>query len=144
MGFRDGRRRLLQGRVPRPGTLRLAVAGSGHRLRRYRGCRQPHLRTRHRTIGAVLTVSWPQIGLLNARQTGGLRVDRAYDELKTALSEVQDLRTAAQLMEWDQQTMMPPRGAATRAEQLGTLRRLVHERFLDARIGNLLDRLAAH
>ena len=68
-------------------------------------------------------------------------MEQGFAELKQALMEVQDLRVAAGLMGWDQQTMMPPRGAATRAEHLATLNRLAHERFIDPRIGHLLDQV---
>lgn len=68
-------------------------------------------------------------------------MERVFDELKQLLMEVQDLRIATGLMSWDQQTMMPPRGAATRAEQLATLSRLAHERFIDPHIGDLLKQL---
>ena len=37
--------------------------------------------------------------------------------LKTRLGEIQDLNRAAALLGWDQQTYMPPGGAAARAEQ---------------------------
>src|SRR5262245_65407103 len=34
---------------------------------------------------------------------------------------------------------MPPRGTEARADQLATLGRFVHERFVDAEVGRLLD-----
>ena len=46
---------------------------------------------------------------------------RAVDELREWLAEVSDLDNATQLLEWDQQTMMPARGAGGRAEALATL-----------------------
>src|SRR5262249_50039341 len=47
------------------------------------------------------------------------------------------------ILGWDQQTMMPPRGAAGRAEELATLGRVIHERFTSPEIGRLLDELAS-
>ena len=38
--------------------------------------------------------------------------------------------------------MMPPAGAAVRAERLATLERIAHERFSDERIGELVDELS--
>ena len=50
-------------------------------------------------------------------------------ELRRRLGEVSDLRSALALLEWDQMVMMPPAGAAVRAERLATLERIAHERF---------------
>jgi carboxypeptidase Taq len=63
-------------------------------------------------------------------------------ELRARLAELADLAAAGGLLGWDQQTMMPERAAPLRAEQLGTLGRIVHERFTDPAIGRLLDALA--
>jgi carboxypeptidase Taq len=60
-------------------------------------------------------------------------------ELRVHLGELEDLRYAAGLLGWDQQTMMPPRGGATRAEALATLERITHEMFVGAQTGRLLD-----
>jgi carboxypeptidase Taq len=60
-------------------------------------------------------------------------------ELRTRLMEITDLRNAAGVLGWDQQTMMPPRGAESRAESLATLERITHDRFIDPEIGALLD-----
>jgi carboxypeptidase Taq len=68
-------------------------------------------------------------------------VERAYDELKRRLAEVQDLGAVAMLLAWDQRTMMPSGGAEARADQLGTVVRLHHERFASEDIGKLLDEL---
>jgi carboxypeptidase Taq len=65
----------------------------------------------------------------------------ALRELRERLAELADLSAAGSLLGWDQQTMMPPRAAALRAEQLGTLGRVVHERFCDDAVGRLLGEL---
>lgn len=62
--------------------------------------------------------------------------------LRERLAEIEDLHTAAHVLNWDQQTMMPPRGAQARAESLATLERISHERFVEAETGRLLDRVA--
>jgi len=62
----------------------------------------------------------------------------ALRELRERLAALSDLSAAGSLLGWDQQTMMPPRAAALRAEQLGTLGRIVHDRFCDDAIGRLL------
>src|SRR6202035_3368188 len=60
-------------------------------------------------------------------------------ELRRHLAELTDLRNTVQLLQWDQQTMMPPRGAELRADELGTVQRILHEGFVSARTGRLLD-----
>jgi carboxypeptidase Taq len=69
-------------------------------------------------------------------------VTAAFEELRRRLAEVSDLARASAILGWDQQTMMPPRGAAGRAEELATLGRVIHERFTSPEIGRLLDELA--
>ncbi len=63
--------------------------------------------------------------------------------LRDRLAELTDLRNAAHLLNWDQQTMMPPRGAQSRAEALATLERISHDLFVSAEMGSLLDGAAA-
>ncbi|MGA9760797.1 MAG: carboxypeptidase M32 [Gaiellaceae bacterium] len=63
----------------------------------------------------------------------------ALDELKRELGELKDLGRIAALLAWDQQVMMPPLGAAARADQLSTLGRLMHERGTSVELGKLLD-----
>jgi carboxypeptidase Taq len=63
-------------------------------------------------------------------------------ELKERLAVVSDLHSTAALLGWDQQTYMPPKGAAARAEQLATIERLAHEHFTDPAVGGLLNDLA--
>ena len=68
-------------------------------------------------------------------------MDENLAELKQRLGAVDDVRSAAGLLEWDQMVMMPPAGAAVRAERLATLERVAHERFIDDRVGELLEEL---
>jgi len=65
-----------------------------------------------------------------------------FQQLRRLIAEVSDLARASSILGWDQQVMMPPRGAAGRAEELATLGRVIHERFTSPEIGRLLDRLA--
>ncbi len=64
-----------------------------------------------------------------------------YEELKTRLAGIHDLRMARAILGWDQHTKMPPKAAPVRAEQLGTLDRFAHELFIDDEIGGLLEEL---
>mgnify|MGYP001073573178 CR=1 FL=1 len=63
----------------------------------------------------------------------------AIRALLEPLGQVSDLNHAAGLLGWDERTKMPPRGAAVRAEQLATLARIAHERFVSDELGRLLD-----
>jgi len=64
----------------------------------------------------------------------------ALEELHGILREVATLRSVGALLSWDQETCMPPKAAAFRAEECGLLARLAHRRATDPRIGELLDR----
>ena len=59
--------------------------------------------------------------------------------LKSKLAEICDLKGAASVLGWDQQTYMPPGGASARAEQLATLEKLSHEMFISAEMGERLE-----
>jgi carboxypeptidase Taq len=61
--------------------------------------------------------------------------------LRERLAEISDLRRSLFLLFWDQRVRMPPGGAEARANALATLGRIEHERFVDAEIGRLLERL---
>jgi carboxypeptidase Taq len=71
-------------------------------------------------------------------------VNGAYAELRGRLEEIHDLQKTRALLSWDQQVKMPAGGGTVRAEQLATLDRLAHERFVSDRIGVLLDQLAPY
>jgi carboxypeptidase Taq len=64
-----------------------------------------------------------------------------FNELRGRLAEIADLGKTMSLLGWDQQVMMPPGGAAIRAEQLGTVGRIAHEKFIDPAVGSLIDDL---
>ncbi len=62
----------------------------------------------------------------------------AYQQLEARFRRLGALDEAIGLLNWDGATMMPPGGAATRAEQLVTLSRLAHEQLTAAEVGDLL------
>jgi carboxypeptidase Taq len=64
-----------------------------------------------------------------------------FDELRGRLAEIADLGKTASLLSWDQHVMMPPRGAAIRAEQMATVGRIAHEKFISPEIGRRIDGL---
>ncbi len=63
---------------------------------------------------------------------------KAYDQLIGLLRENETLKSVANAMSWDQETMMPPGGADLRADQLTLLSGMIHERNTDPRLGDLL------
>jgi carboxypeptidase Taq len=65
----------------------------------------------------------------------------SLERLKAILAEVTDLSRAAAMLEWDQETYMPPGGVAARSDQLSTLLRLSHIRFTGDEVGRLLEEL---
>ena len=62
-----------------------------------------------------------------------------FEDLKDRLAALADLRNVSQLLDWDQQTMMPPRGALTRAETAATIQRIGHDMFVSDQTGRLLE-----
>src|SRR5437660_2409060 len=61
------------------------------------------------------------------------------DRLKSILGEVSDLHRAGAVLDWDQETYMPPGGVQNRSEQLSTLSEVAHRRFISDEVGRLLD-----
>jgi carboxypeptidase Taq len=61
--------------------------------------------------------------------------------LRVRMAELSDLQAIGGLLFWDQQTMMPPAGAAARAEHSATLVRVIHARETDPALGALLETL---
>ncbi len=71
-------------------------------------------------------------------------VNKKMAELRTLLSEVNDLEMAGALLGWDQLTYMPNGGAEARGRQLATLAKLAQEKFIDPAVGKLLDSLRGY
>jgi carboxypeptidase Taq len=62
-------------------------------------------------------------------------------QLKNTLNEYTDLRKAMSLLVWDRETYMPPGGASERGDQLATLTRIAHLKFVSQEVGQLLEDL---
>ena len=67
--------------------------------------------------------------------------EKKLQELKTRLFEVNDLKRINDLLEWDQSTYMPPGGAEARGRHSALLAQMTQEKFIDKKIGKLLDGL---
>ena len=61
--------------------------------------------------------------------------------LQERMAELTDLGRIHSMMFWDQNTMMPPNGAAARADHSATLEVISHNKLIDPEIGRLLDAL---
>lgn len=68
-------------------------------------------------------------------------MEKKLAELKQRLMEVDDLNSAAALLNWDQSTYMPPGGAPARGRHIATLSQIAQEKFIDPAVGKLLDDL---
>jgi carboxypeptidase Taq len=64
-----------------------------------------------------------------------------WDTFAARMAEIRDLSNIVALLSWDQETHMPPKGMAARAEQLATLQGLHHERVVDAKLGDSIAEL---
>src|SRR3954447_13148235 len=69
----------------------------------------------------------------------GRTVGSAIQALRDHLAPLHDLQAIGLGLHWDQQTMMPPRGAGARAEALGSVEQLHHEAFTAAETGRLIE-----
>jgi len=64
-----------------------------------------------------------------------------FDQFVARMGEIADMRAAAALLRWDQNTYMPPGGSEARALQLATLSRTAHDWFICDEIGELIEDL---
>jgi carboxypeptidase Taq len=61
--------------------------------------------------------------------------ENAYRELIDFVRETATLQSVESVLNWDERTQMPPKGAEHRAGQIALMARLVHERATSPRIG---------
>ena len=66
-----------------------------------------------------------------------------YEQLCRHVRQTAVFATIESLLYWDERCMMPPQGAAFRAEQASQLAGLIHERQTDPRLGEWLHELAS-
>lgn len=62
-----------------------------------------------------------------------------YEQYKDYMQQVADIRYAAAVLQWDEETYMPPKGAAIRGRQLATLSETAHKLFTDTKLYELLQ-----
>lgn len=62
-----------------------------------------------------------------------------YQELLTHLGDIHNVNMAYWVLEWDQNTMMPPGGGEARAAQMAVLKRIRHEMLTSDKTARLLE-----
>ena len=64
-----------------------------------------------------------------------------YNSYKTKMQKIADVKYAAAVLEWDQETYMPAKGADYRGRQIATLNEIAHSFLTDEQLGSLLFEL---
>ena len=67
----------------------------------------------------------------------------SYDTYVSAMRRIADLRYASAVLQWDQETYLPPKGGTFRGQQIATLNELSHEMFTASATGQILHALSA-
>ncbi len=68
---------------------------------------------------------------------------KLYTIYKTKMQKIADLKYASAVLQWDQETYLPPKGNDFRGQQIATLSEIAHQLFTDKKIGELLEDLIA-
>lgn len=64
-----------------------------------------------------------------------------YEAYQTKMQKIADVKYAGAVLQWDQETYLPAKGADHRGRQLATLSEIAHEMFNEEALGNLLEEL---
>ena len=64
-----------------------------------------------------------------------------YNAYTDRMQKIADVKYSAALLQWDQETYLPEKGASFRGRQLATLTEIAHEWFVDPSLGQLLEDL---
>ncbi|MES1221597.1 MAG: carboxypeptidase M32 [Bacteroidota bacterium] len=65
-----------------------------------------------------------------------------YESYKEQMRRVADIKYASAVLQWDQETYLPPKSAPIRGQQIATLSELAHQFFTDEKLGNTLQELS--
>jgi carboxypeptidase Taq len=76
-------------------------------------------------------------------ETAPTHAGDAWEVLDRAMADVRALSGASWLLQWDQETYMPPRGAAARGDQLAAIQGTLHERLTAPAVAEALARAEA-
>ena len=64
-----------------------------------------------------------------------------YSQYKTEMTALADVRFATAVLQWDQETYLPPKGAHFRGQQISTLTEIAHRMATSEKLGALLQEL---
>ena len=64
--------------------------------------------------------------------------EELYKEYEERMHRIADLRYANAVLQWDQETYLPTKGAHFRGQQISTLSELSHRFFSEDELGHLL------
>lgn len=66
-----------------------------------------------------------------------------YNQYREELQKIADVKYSAAVLQWDQETYLPPKGADFRGRQIATLSEIAHKMFTAEEVGHLLQELLA-
>ncbi|PIR24965.1 MAG: carboxypeptidase M32 [Deltaproteobacteria bacterium CG_4_10_14_0_2_um_filter_43_8] len=69
-------------------------------------------------------------------------MSKTYERLEKYFKEVSAIAGARSLLGWDQETMMPPKGAKARAEQISVLSTMIHRKVVEVQVGDWISAAA--
>ena len=67
--------------------------------------------------------------------------EQLYSHYKSTMQKIADVKYSAAVLQWDQETYLPAKGADFRGRQLATLSEIAHEMFTTEKNGSLLQEL---
>ncbi len=66
-----------------------------------------------------------------------------YKQYVTKMQQIADIKYASAVLQWDQETYLPPKGSDFRGRQIATLNELAHQQFANEKTGALLNELVS-
>lgn len=66
-----------------------------------------------------------------------------YSTYKTKMQKIADVKYASAVLQWDQETYLPPKGNDFRGQQIATLSEIAHQLFTDKKMEELLEKLSS-
>ena len=70
-----------------------------------------------------------------------MNTSQLYDTYQNKMKRIADIRMANAVLQWDQETYLPAKGAQFRGQQISTLSELAHQLFTEEELGELLNAL---